>query len=586
MKKNWLSILVCMSGLMLQTALAMPTEDQKLSTFFQTYLDQYLRQQPLQATMLGDHRYDARLDDISPAARDGWTKLTKQTLHDLPKQVDYKKLSRDGQIDFEILQNELKRKLWLAENTHPFEEDPRTYGAYLNDSVYTILTQSTLPQETNVANAIARMGEMPRIIAEAERSLTKPARPILETAIRQNTGAIDFYEHELFNYVGDHPSPELKSAAAKVVVALKDYQQFLTGPAMARAQDNWRLGRRQFDEKFILETDAGITAEQNLADAQEEFARVQTQLYIISRQLWPQYFPGKTLPPDDAAGRRDTITRVIHAVNQEHGEATNLVADARATVANIKDFIRTRDYLRLPEPDHCSVIEMPEFRRGNSLAYLDNAPPLDPQARSIYAVSPPPSDWSAPEVRSFLEEYNSHMLKILTIHEAYPGHYVQLEYANRNPSLIRRIYTSNPFVEGWAVYGEITMLNEGFGGGDLRLRLMQLKFYLRAVANSILDYQMHCTQMTDQEALRFLTEDAFQSPGEARLKVIRAKQSSVQLSTYFVGRMAHYRLHQMIERELGDKFDLGRYHEAVLAHGSIPPKYLPELVHQRLTQPR
>jgi uncharacterized protein (DUF885 family) len=205
---------------------------------------------------------------------------------------------------------------------------------------------------------------------------------------------------------------------------------------------------------------------------------------------------------------------------------------------------------------------------------------------SYYAVSPPPADWTPDQIRSFLEEYNSQMLKILTIHEAYPGHYVQLEYANRNPSLIRRVLQSGPFIEGWAVYGEITMLNSGFGQGDLRLRLMQLKFYLRAVANSILDYQMHCTEMTDEEAMKFLTVDAFQSEGEAKLKVIRAKQSSVQLSTYFVGRMAHYRLHQSVERELGDLFDLGRYHEAVLDSGSIPPKYLPELVHRRLAQPR
>ncbi|HXS67228.1 MAG TPA: DUF885 family protein, partial [Candidatus Polarisedimenticolia bacterium] len=220
--------------------------------------------------------------------------------------------------------------------------------------------------------------------------------------------------------------------------------------------------------------------------------------------------------------------------------------------------------------------------RGNSLAYLDNAPPLDPKAPSVYAVSPPPADWSPAEIRSFLEEYNSHMLKILTIHEAYPGHYVQLEYANRNPSLIRRVFQSGPYVEGWAVYGEVTMLNEGFGGGDLRLRLMQLKFYLRAVANSILDYQMHCTKMTDAEAMKFLTEDAFQSEGEAKLKIIRAKQSAVQLSTYFVGRMAHYNLHQAIQRELGDKFNLARYHAAVLASGSIPPKYLPEVVRRNL----
>ena len=130
------------------------------------------------------------------------------------------------------------------------------------------------------------------------------------------------------------------------------------------------------------------------------------------------------------------------------------------------------------------------------------------------------------------------------------------------------------------------MLNEGYGDGDLRLRLMQQKFYLRAVANAIFDNKMHCTKMTDEEGMKFLTEEAFQSEGEAKLKIIRAKQSSTQLSTYFVGRMAHYRLHQQIERELGDKFDLGRYHEAVLAPGSVPVKYLPELVHASLSQPR
>jgi uncharacterized protein (DUF885 family) len=178
------------------------------------------------------------------------------------------------------------------------------------------------------------------------------------------------------------------------------------------------------------------------------------------------------------------------------------------------------------------------------------------------------------------------MLQILTIHEAYPGHYVQLEYANRTPSLIRRVLASGVYIEGWAVYTEQTMLDQGYGDGDLALRMSQLKFYLRAVANAILDHRMHCTQLGDEEAVGFLTERAFQSEGEARLKLIRAKQSSVQLSTYFVGRMAHYRLRQQLERELGSRFDLGRYHEAVLEPGSVPVKYLPELVRARLLQAR
>ncbi|HEY3914444.1 MAG TPA: DUF885 domain-containing protein [Verrucomicrobiae bacterium] len=559
------------------------SEDTKLNAFFNNYLEEHFRQQPLEATGLGDHRFDASLDDISPQARAGWEALARRTLKELPKQVDYKKLTRDGQIDFEIFQHELQTDIWLSENTHPFEEDPRVYGSYINDGVYLLLTQSTQPKETNIANCIARMAEIPRIIATAKTTLTHPPKPILETAIRQNRGSISFFESDIFQLAGDTQQlSQFKSSAAVVAGELKNYQKFLEGELMARANGEWRLGEKKFKRKLDLVLDAGVSADQVLADAKAEFNSVRNDMYVVSRQLWPTYFPGKNLPPDDPDGRRQTITEVINMVDQEHGKPEDLVADARATVEKIKAFIRQRNYLRLPDPDLCQVIEMPEFRRGNSLAYLENAPPLDPKAHSYYAVSPPPSDWTPEQVKSFLEEYNSHMLQILTIHEGYPGHYVQLEYANRTPSLIRRVFQSGPFVEGWAVYGEVTMLNEGYGGGDLKLRLMQQKFYLRAVANAILDHDMHCTQLSDEDAMRFLTKEAFQSEGEAKLKLIRAKQSSTQLSTYFVGRMAHYRLHQQIEREMGHKFDLAQYHNAVISHGSIPVKYLPELVHRDL----
>lgn len=567
--------------------MAQDGEDARLNAFFKGYLEEQVRQRPMEATQLGDHRFDDRLDDISAEARAKWTASWRETLKELPKQVDYKKLSRDGQIDFEILQNELESQIWHVENRHPFEEDPRVYGGYINDSVYALLTQSTLPKEDNIAHCIARMAEIPRIVATAKKTLTRPPKSILETAIRQNRGAISFYEKEVFELAGETPQLEkLKKAAAALVPLLKDYQAFLEGDLTARADGEWRLGKELFARKFELETDAGVTADEVYAQAQSEFDRVVRDMYVVARQLWSKYSPEKALPPDDAAGRRETILKVVAAVSQEHGRPEDLLKDARATVDQIKAFIRKRDILRLPDPDHCQVIEMPEFRRGNSAAYLDNAPPLDPKASSYYAVSPPPSDWDAARVNSFLEEYNQHMLQVLTIHEAYPGHYVQLEYSNRAGSLIRRILGSGVFIEGWAVYTEQTMLDQGYGDGDLRLRLMQLKFYLRAVGNALLDHRMHCTNLSDEEALKFLIEDAFQSEGEARLKIIRAKQSSVQLSTYFVGRMAHYRLRQQVERELGDQFQLGRFHEAVLDHGSVPVKYLPELVRTRLSRPR
>ena len=571
----------------LATTAAAQTADEKLETFFKSYLEESFQLRPFEATMLGDHRFDHLLDDISPEARQKWLDQYRRRLKQLPLEVPFDDLSRNGQIDFEILRDDLQRNIWLAENTKPFEEDPRTYGSYISDSVYSLLTQSTLPKEANIKNAIARITQIPRIVKAAQQTLRESPPSILDTAVSQNRGAIGFYEKGIFELASGTPQlEELRKATTLAVVALNEHQIFLEDSRRFRANAEWRLGRALFAEKLDLVLNAGLSADQVLADAEAEFIRVQNEMYVVSRQLWSHYYPAKTLPPDDAVGRRETIAQVTRAVSQEHGKPEELIIDAQATVGKIKEFIHDRDILRLPEPDRCQIIEMPEFRRGNSLAYLDSALPLDPMGISSYAVSPPPSNWGEDRVRSFLEEYNQHMLQVLTIHEAYPGHYVQLEYSNRCPSLIRRVLQSGVFIEGWAVYTEQMMLDQGYGDGNLALRLNQLKFYLRAVANTILDHKMHCTTMTDDEAYAFLTDGAYQSEGEARLKIIRAKQSSTQLSTYFVGRMAHYRLRQQIQRELGDKFELGRFHEAVLDHGSVPMKYLPELVRERLKMPR
>jgi uncharacterized protein (DUF885 family) len=577
-------VLICLLLLVFSTSLlrAAESEDARLNAFFKAYLDEAFRRRPLEATRLGDHRFDDQLDDISPKARAGWIEHYRQILDDLAKKLDHTWLTRSAQIDYEIFKHHLTASLWLAENTRPFELDPRTYSEYLGDSVYLLLTQSTQPRATNLRNCVARIGQFPKIIGVAKQELRNPPRAILETAISQTRGAIAFYDHGIYELAGENPQlSELKPAADRVLPLLRDYLKFLED-LLPRATGDWRLGKERFYRKLDLELNAGLSADQVLKDAEDEFARVERDMYILARQLWSSTHSGKPLPPDDVRGRADTIRLVLDRLNQEHGKPEDLVRDARATVERIKIFIRGNDILRLPEPDNCKVIEMPEFHRGNSVAYLNPAPPLDSKSSSYYAVSPPPAGWDARRVETLLQEYNSRMLQILTIHEAYPGHYVQLEYSNRHPSLIRRVLYSGVFAEGWAVYTEQMMLDQGYGKGDPALRLNQLKFYLRAVGNAILDHKMHCTNMSDEEALAFLTQRAFQSEGEAVAKIVRAKQSSCQLSTYFVGRMAFYRLRQSIQREMGDSFALGRYHEAVLDHGTLPVKYLPELVRERL----
>ncbi len=577
----------CMLAITATTAMGQQTEEIKLETWFKTYIEQVMVEEPMTATRLGDHRFDDRLEDLSPDARLMRLNRDKKALADLPQAVNYKSLKRASQVDYEILARYLESRIWLSENFKTFEEDPRVWGEYLTESVYLPLVQSTLPKATNLKNALKRMELIPSVVDVARKTIKNPPKAKTQTAILQTQGAIDFYSKEIYLITGLPANDAQLTAKSKPILeALAKHLEFLKTEVLPRSGENWRIGRALFEKKLDYELDAGLTADEILAEAEREADRVDREMVVIARQMWAQAYPGVVIPPDDAAGRRLLVAKALAATAKNHGQPDTLVKDARATVADITKFIREKDIMRLPSPDRCAIIEMPEFMRGNSVAYLNPAPPLDITARSEYAISPPPADWSAQRVESFLGEYNSAMLQILTIHEAYPGHYVQLEYANRVPSLIRRVLGSGTYNEGWAVYTEQTMLDQGFGQGDLALRLNQLKFYLRAVCNAILDQKMHCGEMTDEQARQLLMDRAFQTEGEAVGKIIRSKQSSAQLSTYFVGRTAFYRTRQSIQRELGDKFDLGRYHEAVLEQGSIPVKYLPELVRERLQRPR
>lgn len=552
--------------------------DAKLAALFWQYLDEEFKRHPVFATQQGNHDHDDRMDDLSPEARRVDVETARKWLAEL-KKFDPKTLSRNGRIDLAIWTHSLEYGLWSAANDNRFEFDPRAYGEFISDSAFLLFTQSTLPRERNVQNAAKRIAEVPKVIAAAKAGLSSPPAILTEVAIKRNQGAIAFYEKEIYALAGETPGSEPLAAPCRAAVtALKEYQTWLEKELLPRSGGEWRLGKEKFARKLDLELDAGLGADEVLAIAEAEADRVEREMYYVAKQLWSKLFTGKPVPPDDAAGRRQTVKLVMDELGKDHGKPEDLVTDARKTVDRIKAFIRAKNILTLPDPDTCKVVEMPEFQRGFSLAYLNPAPPLDPKADSLYAVAPPPADWSAERVETLLREYNAAMLQVLTIHEAYPGHYVQLAYSNRCPSLVRKVLWSGSFAEGWAVYTEQMMLDQGYGDGDLSLRLHQLKFYLRAVINAILDHKMHCQGMTDDAAKALLMGRGFQTEAEAVGKIARAKQSSTQLSTYFVGRTAFYRLRQSVQRARGEAFDLGKYHEEVLSHGTLPVKYLPELV--------
>jgi uncharacterized protein (DUF885 family) len=221
---------------------------------------------------------------------------------------------------------------------------------------------------------------------------------------------------------------------------------------------------------------------------------------------------------------------------------------------------------------------MPEFRRGVSLAYCDSPGALEVGQKTFYAVSPPPEDWTEDQVLSFLREYNTRSLHELTIHEAMPGHFVQLAHSNRYPSKLRAVLSSGPFIEGWAIYAEHTMVAEGFLDGDPLMRLIMLKWYLRGIVNAIIDQAIHVEGMTRDEAMRLMIEGGFQEEREAAGKWVRAQLTSAQLSTYFVGYLEHRDLRREVEKAWGDRFTLKKYHDRLLSFGSPPTRFVRALL--------
>lgn len=282
-------------------------EDTRLANYFQSYLDQEFQRHPVYATQQGNHEHDDRMDDLAPEARAKDVETARKTLADVRKEIDPKKLSRNGQIDFEIFTHTLDYGLWSAANDNRFEYDPRVYGEYLSDSVFLLLTQSTLPRERNVQNAAKRIAAVPKVVAAAKAGLKNPPRILTEVTIRRNQGAIAFYEKDIWEFAKETPGSEpLATPCRAAVAALKDYQAWLETDLLPRSTGEWRLGAEKFAKKLALELDAGLSAAEVLALAEGEADRVEREMYYVAKQLWAKLYPAgrsrRTTPP--AAGRR------------------------------------------------------------------------------------------------------------------------------------------------------------------------------------------------------------------------------------------------------------------------------------------
>jgi uncharacterized protein (DUF885 family) len=370
----------------------------------------------------------------------------------------------------------------------------------------------------------------------------------------------------------------LEDAMASARAALEVHETWLKEKVVPVAKADFRIGAELFDQKLTFALQTPLTRLQVKERTNAEFKRVREEMYDVSKRIYLKQHPFTIFPEQPSADYQQAIIRSgLEITYQDAPARDGIVKAAEEQVAYANQFIKDHDIVT-PATEPLEIILMPEFQRGVSFAYCDSPGPLDRGLKTYYAVSPIPEDWTDTQVKSFLREYNTWSMHDLSMHEAIPGHYLQLAHANKYPSTLRALLSSGTFIEGWAVYSERVMVDAGYLDGDDRMRLINLKWYLRGITNAMIDQAIHVDGMTEEEAMRLMIEGGFQEEREAAGKWTRAQLTSAQLSTYFVGTLEHWDLRREMEKVLGKVFNMKNYHDKLLSFGSPPVQFVKALM--------
>ena len=563
------------------------------------FLDELFELQPEVATAVGDHRFDDRWPDMSEAGRrarlafvDRWTATFEGQ--------EAGGLTADERIDRDLVKGELAALRFGEAELRQETWDPMAWVYLLGMGLLPLTTREFAPLHVRLGSVAGRLEGIHRIIGDAQAVLGSGARPVsrlhAEVAARRIAGIADLGQGAVALAEAAAPGDpdvaavlsRLRASADVAGTVLRAIGEHLAAEVVPNATGDAALGYDLFAAKLrhTLQ-DPRVTPETVLARAEAEFAAVRAEMVRIAREIWPQWRPGEPVPADEGALVRGTLD----AIAADHPKGDEMVTFCREEHARIEAFCRERGVISLVD-EPLEIEWTPEFLRSYAGAMLDSPGPLDVGQKAFFSITPPRPEWPADEVESYLREMNARQLRLLTIHEATPGHYLQGAYSNRGSSLARRVFGSGLFAEGWAVYVTQVMLDRGYGDGDAALWLVHWKFYLRAVANAILDVRIHTTGMTSDEAISLMVGGAFQERAEAVAKDERARLSATQLCTYFLGSVGMWDIEDAARRRAAvasgagadavpsprvvggypvtPGFDERAHLEAVIAHGAPP----------------
>ena len=542
----------------------------------------WLRISPVSATQIGEHRYDSEIDDLSAKGRRQSLDFSRTMLAELDR-IDAARLSRENQVDAAILRNQLEYDIWRSEALQSWATDPQVYNELAGGAIYGLMAREFAPLPERLRSATARMEKIPALFAQARENLDPARVPLIhaETVARQNKGVLSIVEMFITPHLSE--LPEADQARARHAIdglqkAVAEQQRWLDATLVPNAKGDFRLGQERYDRKLRFALVSSLSRGEIRQRAEAELTRVRGEMYAIAQNVLAGKAGAPPLPaaPDDEQQQK-AIEAALELAYVDKPARDQVVASAESALASATDFVREKDLVTLPDAP-VKIILMPEFQRGVAVAYCDSPGPLDKGLDTFFAVSPIPDDWTDAQVDSFLREYNTRMIHLLSIHEGTPGHYLEGWHSAQFPSTLRAVLRSGVFAEGWAVYTEDMMADAGYLGNDPLFRLVQLKFYLRTIANAILDQGVHVDHWTREQAMDLMVRQTFQQEREAAGKWVRVQLTSAQLPTYFVGVQEHFDTRKAVEAKLGDAFDLKAYHDRILSYGAPPVRLARELM--------
>jgi uncharacterized protein (DUF885 family) len=545
---------------------------------FETYSNRFLntlwKEEPEWATQQGYHVYDSFLVIPDEASRKASLQFANASLDSL-KAFDTKALTPSHFTDYKMIENYLNSKKWQIESLKQYSWDPSAYN--VTGLVAFMLASNDQPLDVRLQNIYKRMQQIPAYYEAAKTQLINPVDELKALGIDQNLGGLYVFEKDFVDSVKASSFSEEKKykmmlAAKNAAHAVKGYTDFLKTMKGYTAR-SFRLGKDLYAKKFGFDIQSNLTAEETYKAALERKTYLHSEMAKISKQLWPKYFGTKVMPTDTL----QLIGQVIDTLSTIHVKPQDFQSAIEKEIPVLVQFINQKKLLYIDSSKPLVIRKEPGYMAGVAGASISAPGPYDKEGKTYYNVGSL-EGWPAAKSESYLREYNQYILQILCIHEAIPGHYTQLVYANRSPSMIKSIFGNGAMVEGWAVYTEHMMLENGFGNNAPEMWLMWYKWHLRTVCNTILDYSVHAGNMTKEEAMTLLTKEAFQQQAEAEGKWKRVSVTSVQLTSYFAGYKAIYDLREKIKTKEGKNFDLRSFHEKFLSYGSAPVKYISDLM--------